>query len=185
MTTPWTSPTTFRQYAESDAEAVHIPWFDQDNFSNLLNLNGRLVCTTAPLMHIARQPRNDITMKTYYLQCTGYNFQNLPLTISNISIKLTMNRSGRIADDTIQLVYQGAIIGKNLALPARTKNSQSSTLDPITIYGGPISNFEFTNDINLSMIQDPTFGVLLRFQSHPMWPHKTAPGVDCVELQIS
>ena len=151
----------------------------------MLQVNGRYVCTVAPLMHIARQPRNDITMKTYYLQCTGYNFQNLPPTISNISIKLTMNRGGRIADDTIQLVYQGASMGTNLALPAQTKVSQSSTLEPITIYGGSISNFEFNSGIDLSMVQDSTFGVLLRFQSHPMWPHKTAPGIDCVELQIS
>lgn len=180
-----TTPTIVAQYSEPGAENTHISWFDQNNFSEMLQVNGRYVCTVAPLMHIARQPRNDITMKTYYLQCTGYNFQNLPPTISNISIKLTMNRGGRIADDTIQLVYQGASMGTNLALPARTKVSQSSTLEPITIYGGSISNFEFNSGIDLSMVQDSTFGVLLRFQSHPMWPHKTAPGIDCVELQIS
>lgn len=179
MTTPWTSPTTFTQYAESGAETEHISWFNQNNFSEMLRVNGRFVCTVAPLMHIARQPRNDITMKTWYLQCTGYNFSNLPDTISSISVKLTMNRGGRIADDTVQLTYQNNLIGDNLAGPAFNNVTQTSTLEPVTVYTGAVAG------IDLSMIQDPSFGVTLRFQSHPRWPHKTAPGVDCVELQIS
>ena len=179
MTTPWTSPTTITQYSETGAEAEHISWFNQNNFSEMLRANGRFVSTIAPLMHIARQPRNDITMKTWYLQCTGYNFSNLPDTISSISVKLTMNRGGRIADDTVQLTYQNILIGDNLAGPAFNKVTQTSTLEPITVYTGSVAG------IDLSMIQDLSFGVTLRFQSHPRWPHKTAPGVDCVELQIS
>ena len=175
MTTPWTSPTTIIQYSETGAENVHISWFDQDNFSALLNQNGRFVSTTAPLLHIARQPRNDITMKTWYLQCTGYNFSNLPDTISGVAMRLTMNRGGRITDETVQLSYQNNAIGLNKA---------NLGLDPQQTYGGMTDIWEIA-DIDASMIQDPSFGVVLRFQSHPMWPHRTAPGIDAVELQIS
>ena len=59
MSTDWTSPTTVTQYAE---DASHISW--TENFSNIKSSTGRLVSTTAPLLHIARTPRNDITMKT-------------------------------------------------------------------------------------------------------------------------
>ena len=179
MTTPWTSPTTFIQYAEPGAEAEHISWFDQNGFSDLRNPNGRFISTSQPLMHIARQPRNDITMKTWYLQCTGYNFSNLPEVISGITVKLSMNRGGRIADETIQLTYQGNSLGDNLASSAFSMATQTSSLEPVTFYNGSIDG------INLPILQDPSFGVTLRFQSHPYWPHKTSPGIDCVELQIS
>jgi len=90
-----------------------------------------------------------------------------------------MNRGGRIADETIQLAYQNNLIGKNLGSSAFNMATQTSSLEPITFYSGSIDG------INLSMLEDPSFGVVLRFQSHPYWPHKTAPGIDCVELQIS
>jgi hypothetical protein len=168
MSTDWTSPTTVTQYAEDNS---HISW--NDDFSNIKSSTGRLISTTAPLLHIARQPRNDITMKTYFLKMTGYNFQNLPEEISGVECKIKMNRGGRISDETVQLCFNGELIGDNQA---------GLALDPITIYGSNTNTWKV--DLTSSMLQDPSFGVVVRFRSHPHWPHKTTPLIDTVELQI-
>jgi hypothetical protein len=168
MSTNWTCPTTVIQYAE---DASHISW--TENFSNIQSPTGRLISTTSPLLHIARSPRNDITMKTYFLKMTGYRFQNLPEIISGIECRVKMNRGGRISDETVQLCYNDELIGENQA---------GLTLDPITIYGSNTNTWKV--DLTLGMVQDPSFGVVVRFRSHPHWPHKTTPLIDTVELQI-
>jgi hypothetical protein len=168
MSTNWTSPSTITQYAEDES---HISWID--NFSNIKSSTGRLVSTTEPLLRIARQPRNDITMKTYFLKITGYNFQNLPEEISGIECRIKMNRGGRISDDTVQLCYQDNLIGENQA---------ELKLDPITVYGSNTNTWKVA--LTSSMVQDSSFGVVVRFRSHPQWPHSTTPLIDTVELQI-
>lgn len=172
MTTLWTFPTLVEQYAEDES---HIGWNDVDNFSALNSDVNSGIVAVAPLLHIARSPKHDIKNKTWYLKCTGFNFINLPTTISGITLRLTMHRGGRITDETVNLCYQNRDIGKNLAdLP----------LNPITIYGGPGDIWGVEN-LSVSLVQDSSFGVLLRFQSHPNWPHKTVPIINSVELQIS
>lgn len=169
MSTNWTFSTIITQYAEDES---HIAW-KEENFDNIKSPTGRLVTTDGTLLHIARSPRNDITMKTYFLKATGFNFQNLPTTITGIECRLTMRRGGRVVDDTVQLCYQDNLIGDNQA---------GSNLDPIQVYG---SNTDLWNTTaNLNMVQDLSFGIVLRFKSHPSWPHRTAPSIDTVELQI-
>ena len=169
MSTYWTLPTNITQYAEDDS---HVAW-KEENFFNIKGSSGRLVTTNGTLVHIARQPRNDIVMKTYFLKVTGFNFQNLPETISGIECRVTMKRGGRIADDTVQLCYQDNLIGDNHA---------GLNLDPIQVYGN--STDVWNTNADLSMVQDSSFGVVLRYRSHPRWPHRTAPAIDTVELQI-
>jgi hypothetical protein len=176
MTTYWTTPATITQYAQPDAEEVHVSW-------NIVS-NRNPITTSAPLTHIARQPRNDLTMKTYFLSCTGYNFENLPETVTGINCRVTMNRGGRIADETIQLTYQGILIGSNQGKPAFNPQNHASTLSPVTVYGGDIALWEIKDGIDPSVVQDPSFGIVLRFRSHPAWPHKTTPQINAVEIQI-
>ena len=176
MTTYWTTPTNINQYAEAGAEEAHIGW-------NIIS-NRNPILTIKPLLHIARQPKNDITMKTYFLSFTGYNFENLPETITGINCRVNMNRHGRIADETIQLTYQGNLIGSNQCMPAFDPHNHASTLSPITVYGGDISNWEVKDGIGLSTITDTSFGIVLRFRSHPAWPHTTTPQINAVEIQI-
>jgi hypothetical protein len=172
MTTPWTFPTQVEQYAEDQS---HVGWNAVDDFATLRApvLGG--VVAVAPLLHIARSPKYDVKMKTWYLRCTGFDFVNLPETVAGITLRLTMNRGGRVTDETVNLCYQAADIGKNQA---------QLGLDPVTIYGGP-NNTWHTDSISIETVQDSSFGILLRFQSHPHWPHKTTPIVNAVELQIS
>lgn len=174
MTSNWALPRNISQYAEEGAENLHIPWLDVGNFYSLKHLDGRSIRTSQDLVHIARDPRSDITQKTYFLKITNFNFLNLPATVSGIELRLTSNRSGRITDDTIQLILNDQPIGDNQA---------DLNLDTKKIYGGQTEMWNTTN-LTLANIQDSSFGILLRFKSHPRWPHKCSPFIDTVELRI-
>lgn len=171
MTTAWTAPSLITQYAEDES---HISWNEVDNFSSIVTMNGKGTSTSKPLLHISRQPRNDIKMKTHFLKATGFNFINLPTSVSGVVCKVTMNRHGRISDDTIQLTYNGELIGENYA----TKN-----LNPISIYGSNSDTWKIEN-LDLTMVRDSSFGIILRFRSHPNWPHSTTPLIYSIELQV-
>jgi hypothetical protein len=174
MATSWTTPTTVIQYADPQAEQIHVSWDESDNFSGISRKNQFYTKTVNPLVHIARSPKPDITNKTYYLQLTGYNFVDVPEVITGIELQLICDRGGRITDDTVQLVLNGAAIGENVA---------DRNLDQIKIYGGELPVWS-TQPLTASDVQNGTFGVLLRFKSHPQWPHKTTAKIDSAELRI-
>jgi hypothetical protein len=173
MTSNWALPTIISQYAEETAEDNHISWIEVDNFSSLKSLDGRSIKTSRDLLHIAREPRHDIKEKTYFLKVTGFNFIDVPDVVSGIEAKITSNRYGRITDETIQLTLNNTVIGDNQA---------SLDLNPIKIYGGQ-DNIWNTN-LTTAGILDASFGIVLRFQSHPRWPHKSSMLLDSVELRI-
>lgn len=168
MTTSWTLPNTITQYAEDES---HVQW-NTDNFGSLKTLNGGISLSN-PLLHIARQPRNDITMKTWFISATNFNFRNLPNTISGIQCRLTIDRAGRVFDETVQLALNNILVGEN---------NCSKTVDPIQIYGGTADLWKVNNLSDI--IQDPMFGIAIRLKSHPNWPHKTTPILRGIELQI-
>lgn len=173
MTSNWALPTTIEQYSESSAELVHVSWDSFDNFNNLKTNNGKSVKTSRDLLHIARDPRHDITEKTYFIKCVGFNFVNLPLVPSGIEVKLTSNRFGRITDETVSLTLNNELIGDNHA---------SLDLSPIKTYGN--NNDMWNTTLTQSDIQNSSFGVILRFQSHPNWPHKCSMLLDAIEIRI-
>lgn len=173
MTSNWALPRSVNQYSDPDAENIHVSWIEERQFAAIKNKDGSSIKTSRDLLHIARDPRNDILEKTYYLRCTNFDFVNLPNLISGIEIKLSMNRFGRITDDTIQLTLNDNLIGENQA---------TLDLNPIKIYGGT-TDLLGTN-ISLSDLQNSTFGIVLRFKSHPNWPHKSSALVDAVEIRI-
>ena len=173
MTTEWTLPNTISQYAEPGGEDGHVSWLEVDNFNSLKAFDGKSVRTTRDLLHIAREPRHDTTEKTYYLKITNFNFVGLPQQLSGIELKISMNRVGRITDETIQLCLNNDLKGLNHA---------TRDLTPVKIYGSETDMWE--TNLNMQDIQHPSFGVVLRFQSHPNWPHKSTPLVDSVELRI-
>lgn len=174
MTTAWTNPTLITQYAEPGGEDMHLLWDDSNNFNELRNLDGHTVGTLKPLIHIARSPKLDVVNKTYYIRLTGYNFVNLPSVVSGIELRLTANRGGRITDDTVQLCLNDDFFGDNNA---------TLSLDPMKIYGGDTKLWGLKT-IQVSDVQNPSFGITLRFRSHPSWPHKTPIDIDAVEMRI-
>jgi hypothetical protein len=170
MASNWALPTIINQFSETGAENSHVSW---QNLENVKTFNGKSTKTNRDLIHIARDPRHDILEKTYFLKCTGFNFINVPPTISGIELKLTSNRFGRITDDTIQLSLNDEIIGENLG-----------TLDllPNKLYGNETTLWGTT--LNSNDVLQLSFGIVLRFKSHPNWPHKCSMLIDAVELRV-
>ena len=80
MTTVWTYPNTFSQYAEEGGEDVHVRW-NENNFKTLCTIG-----TEGSLTHIARSPKHDTTSRTYYLKAQGFNFSSIPETVSIATI---------------------------------------------------------------------------------------------------
>jgi hypothetical protein len=175
------TPTSIFQYAEDPVN--QISW-RSDMLHHLAYSSQGGVTTLAPLTHIARSPKLDVTNQTWFLQATGFNFNNLPSTISGITATIKMNRGGRISDDVVQLCYQGVLIGDNKAQVAYDDHLNHSYLTDITQYGSINDNWNIKN-LTSAMLLDPSFGITMRFKSHPMWPHKTTPILYSVDIQIS
>ena len=173
MNSNWTLPTSVTQYAEPDAENFHVSWLDVGDFYSLKSRDGKFVKTSRDLLHIAKQPSHDFVEKTYYLKATGFNFNTLPETVSGIEMRLSMNRYGRITDETIQLCLDADMLGDNQA---------TLNLDLAKTYGGETNTWGAI--LSIANIQKPTFGVVVRFQSHPDWPHKCSALVDAIELRV-
>jgi hypothetical protein len=173
MTNNWALPRTIEQFSEPGTEEQHISWLEVDNFSSLKYPDGRSVRTVRDLVHIARDPRHDIKEKTYFLKLTNFNFHSLPDTITGIQLRVSMNRFGRITDDVIKLWSNDVPTGENQA---------SRSLSPVKIYGQEDSIWG--TELGIEDVQDPDFGVILRFKSHPDWPHKSSALIDSVELRI-
>lgn len=173
MSTNWALPSIITQYSESGAEDKHVAWDNERNFSSLKSKDGSHTKTIRDLLHIARDPKHDILEKTYFLKLTGFQFMNVPQSLSGIELKITMNRFGRITDDTIQLCLSDNLIGQNFA---------DLNLAPIKIYGSATDLWN--TSLTSNNILENTFGVVLRFQSHPRWPHRSSAFIDAVEIRV-
>lgn len=171
MTTFWTHSNKIHQYSEEGAESVHISWNNTD-VNRVSSNDNNSITTNGNLYHIARSPKHDILSKTYYIVFTDFKFQNIPETITGIELKLFGNRKGRIMDDTINL-YKNDIIGDNKSI---------SEILPSKIYGD--STDLWGTSLVKNDIMDKNFGVILRFKSHPKWPHNDPMFINAVELRI-
>ena len=173
MTSNWALPKNVIQYAEQGAENFHIPWVDENDFASLKVKDGRFIKSSRDLLHIARDPKNDIVDKTYYLKCTNFEFTNLPGVLTGIEVKITMNRYGRVTDDYVNLCLDNTSIGDNFA---------TLDLDPIKTYGS--STDIWNTNLTINDLLNSTFGIIIRFQSHPRWPHKSPILIDAIEIRV-
>lgn len=170
MPTPWFYPNTVSQTYEV---IEHVPWVDENNFLFLKHPDGTFVSLSAPLLHIANSVVNDIKMKTYYLNLSNFQISGLSNTISGVEVEIKMNRGGRITDDTIQLMYNGSFIGENRA---------NFDLSPDKFYGGSTDLWGATLTSNI--LTNSSFGIGVRFQSHPSWPHCEYPRIDYIRVRV-
>lgn len=174
MPTLWTSPTAVIQYPEAGGEPTDTAWDTANNLQELTSVGSGSLQSLGYLFHSSRSPKLDVKNKTYFLQTTGYNFQNLPRTLSGIEVRLTARRYGRATDDTIILCLGGNSVGENHAV---------SEVSPQIVYGNGTDLWN--TNLTIGDIQDPTFGAIIRFQAHPTWPHKDPVLIDAVEIRIS
>lgn len=170
MTTKWFLPNLISQAYEVEQ---HVPWVES-GFVYLKSDDGNYLSTTRELLHIANPTVNNLKMKTYYLYLSDFRMTGIPELISGIEVEVNMNRGGRITDETLQLRFNDEFIGENRA---------TYTLDNIKMYGSPTDIWGIT-DLTREILTDPSFGVGLRFQSHPSWPHREHPKVNFVRIRV-
>lgn len=174
MATNWVNPNHIIQFSEPGAELAHISWDDSYNFSQIVTKDKNSLSTKGSLQHIARSPKHDLTNKTYFLRATNFYFTNLPNTIAGIEVRINVQRYGRATDDTIQLCLNDKDIGENQA---------SLTILPEKIYGG-LTNLWGLLTLSKENIEDPSFGVTVRYKAHPDWPHSSSVLIDSIEMRI-
>lgn len=165
MPSSWSYPSSVTQYAEVPN---HIAWREVGNEFTQLNF----VTTVTDLKHISNTAVNDIKMKTYYLVLTGFQWTSLPTSIDGIQVQVNVKRLGRITDDTVSL-YLNQGIGENRA---------NADLANDKIYGSETDVWGLET-ITPAMMNDPDFGLVLRYQSHPSWPHSAAPIMQHVQIR--
>lgn len=171
MTTNW----AFARNVTQSAEVVeHAKWRGEDTgFSGIKSDLYGAIGTESDLYHTANLSINDRRTKTYYLYLSNFNFLNVPDTISGVEAVIEMQRRGRITDETIQLRYNDEFIGINKA---------DFKLDIIKTFGGETDTWGA--NLTRDMILDPSFGIGVRFQSHPNWPHRDRPLMYYIKLRI-
>lgn len=137
--------------------------------------------TVGNLSHIANLATGDIRNRTKSLICTNFRMSNLPETISGLRLDVYTQRNGRVADEIIQLTYQGELIGNN-NFNYYTDQEGHLKITNETSYGG--SEDLWGVELTPEMLQDPTFGVVLKFQAHPYYPHNNAMYLDAVSITV-
>jgi hypothetical protein len=136
--------------------------------------------TARPLRHIANPASGPIRDSTFALICTGFNIPLLD-EINGIEVRVTGQRNGRVADETIQLTYENSAIGRN-NFNYETDEEGRLPLFNKTVYGS--STDMWGTEVTPQMLQDSSFGVILKFQSHPYYPHSSDMQIESVSLTV-
>ena len=137
--------------------------------------------TVKPLIHLSNPACGDIGSQTYSLICTNLNATDLLDEISGISLRVSGQRNGRVVDKQIQLTYMGDLIGEN-KVDYETDSEGHILLLNDTTYGG--ENDLWGATLTKEMIQDPSFGVILKFQNHPFYPHSCGMLLEAVSITV-
>jgi hypothetical protein len=172
MFTSWKSPNSVRQFAEHEN---HVAWDNTDGMSAIKSQDARSLKTVDDLIFIANPTVNNIRNKTWYIVLTDFRFSENINEITGLQLRFNCQRHGRVTDDTIQLYWQENAIGENIA---------NMDLDLIKTYG--ISAYDWgLENFEKEQVLSSEFGVLLRFQSHPFWPHRSAMFINSVDIRLS
>jgi len=160
-------------------EEVEITWrgYITSNPGYLLNQRWR---TERPLKHLSNPATGDIRERTQALVVKGFN---IPSDINPVGLELvvTGQRNGRICDEIIQLCYQGSLIGEN-KFRYVTDPSGNLIITNQNTYGS--STDTWGAEITSELLSDPEFGIMVKFQSHPYFPHQDVMILDSVSLTV-
>jgi hypothetical protein len=149
--------------------------------SNRGNILGKRWKTIGELFHRSNPACGDLTNSTQALLFVNFQISNIPNVISGVKIQVLSQRNGRVADQVIQLVYQGQPIGVN------NFNYYTDTEGHLAVqnnaeYGGQTDLWGA--ELTAEMVRDPSFGVMLKFQAHPYYPHSCGLLLDSVSLTV-
>jgi hypothetical protein len=135
--------------------------------------------TVQDLKHRSNPATGDIVDSTWSLYLTDFGIQET--NILGLKFHLVAQRNGRIVDQTIQLCYQNQLIGVN-KVDYTTDTEGHLPLSNDTAYGGP-EDVWGVSDLG-SKITDPSFGIVIKFQSHPYYPHSCGLRIDQMSLTV-
>jgi hypothetical protein len=172
MASFWTYPNLLSQSVETGAEEIHIPWGNLTAEYTRTTDKSSIV-SSKNLYHIARSPKHNLMTKTYFLNASGFRFENLPTTLSGVELRINSNRRGRIMDDTIVLLMGDQPLGENKA---------TDEISMTSLYGSPTDTWRA--ELTIDNIINPNFGVMLRYKSHNKWPHSDPMLINSIELRI-
>ena len=164
----WYYPISVTQFAEDDS---HIAWQSNGNFVYIRGRDSFQTKTVAPLRHIPLSFSQSVRNTTWFLYCR-FLLNQEPGTVTGLEVQLSIDRGGRVVDDTIQLYKNDEKIGENNA---------SMDLSTLKKYG----NTWGLDWDNPYILTSGDFGVLLRFQSNFTTPHNTVPSIDFVRMRYT
>jgi len=145
------------------------------------SIGNRRYITISELSHLSNPAVGDQRTRTQALACIGFQVTQLPPVISGIEVNIKAQRGGRVVDEQIQLTYQGQAIGIN-NFKYQTDYYGNLEILNNTTYGGTTDLWGAT--LTPEMLQDPSFGVIVKFQAHPYTPHRTGIYLDSVSLTV-
>jgi hypothetical protein len=138
---------------------------------------------------------NLVLQEQVRIALTGYSTRVPGLTqVAGIELALNVQRAGRIQDLKIKLVLNGVEIvnSNNLASTINPVQTDMNTGDFTTpqdpvgdfhIYGSPADLWGTA--LTASDVADPTFGVVVSFQSNATYPHRDLAYLNQVALRIT
>ena len=189
-TTNFQTPTTLNSVLafNSIINQFSIPW----NYNpNTLGENAYAV-TARPLYTMSGFWQEKFQSSTDQLWLTGFKFVDTGRTILGVELELDIKRAARIEDLVIQLTLGGVLIGNNLASSINPVQADMYTAEranyPIpvpdySIYGGGTNKWGTT--LTSNQIADPTFGVVVSFQSNVIYPHKDLAYLHKARLRVT
>lgn len=143
--------------------------------------NKNVIQTVKNLTHIPNSTRGAKLDKTYYLKCTNFGLTDLPTNITGISVTIYSQRYGRIVDETVCLVHNGQVISENKTNISAIREGHLTNNNNQT-YGGETDTWGI--DLNKEMFQDDSFGILIRFSSNPLYPHRDTMEIYKIVLTV-
>lgn len=171
MNSGWKYPNVITQFAEHES---HIAWDNLNQYAGAKNTDSWFLRTTTDLTHIVNSSVNNIRSYTYYLHLKDFNLPPIDRMPQGLELNLNSKRGGRVTDETVQFYMNNELIGENRA---------DNNLDMIKIYGGSNDFWGLTEE-DLSQLYNNDFGIVLRFQAHPSFPHRDAMYIDSVSLRV-
>lgn len=120
--------------------------------------------------------------KTNPLDLTNFRF-NVSGTIVGVELEVQAQRNSRILDDTIVLIHDGSVLGKNQRLSLDQDEFEHWPNHPNTVlYGG--STNTWGAQLTAQIINSNSFGVRLVYSSNLWQPHRDRMLLDSVRLKV-
>jgi len=162
-------PTTLHQFPEV---GDHIPWANAQGSESIST--GSIIRSAKDLYHLvvsmSDSSSEPVLSKTWYIVLSNFQFTDsdsisgLP---KSIKVHMDISRRGRIVDDTIRLVNGIIPVSQNIASYLADEYNHITISDK-SVIGGDLSEWQLIDDLTI----DSNFGIMLRFQSNPIIPHR-------------